>query len=90
MEKLIPIRTDRFKESILKACAVRRDDDKWANEVYSRLAFASDCCAYHVVDHNVCSTNFWKGSGIPHTFSDEPKGKKPKGRPENPVINRAF
>ena len=90
VEKLIPVRTDCFKESILKACAVRVDDDKWANEVYSRLAFASDCCAYDVVDHNVCGTNFREGSGIPQTFSDEPKGKKPKGRPENPVINRAF
>ena len=89
-EKLIPVRTDCFKESILKACAVRGGDDKWANEVYSRLAFASDCCAYDVVDHNVCSTNFRKGSGIPQTFSDEPKGKKPIGRPENPVINRSF
>ena len=90
MEKLIPVRTDCFKESVLKACAVRGDGDKWANEVYSRLAFASNCCAYHVVDHNMCSTNFRKGSGIPQTFPDEPKGKKLKGRPENPVINCAF
>ena len=90
MEKLIPVRTDCFKESLLKASAVRGDDDKWANEVYSRLTFASDCCAYDVVYHNVCSSNFRKGSGIPQTFSDETKGKKPTVRPENPVINRAF
>ncbi|KAK7096728.1 hypothetical protein V1264_003797 [Littorina saxatilis] len=90
VEKLIPVRTDCFQESIVKVCGVRGDDDKWANEVNSRLAFASDCCAYDVVYHNVCSTNFRKGSGIPQSFSDEAKGKKPKGRPENPVINRAF
>ena len=44
---------------------MRGDDDKWANEVYSRLAFASDCCAYDVVDHNVCSTNFGKDLEFP-------------------------
>ena len=81
-----------FKAQCLFCCqsAVRGDDDKLANEVYSRLAFASHCCAYVVIDHNVCSTKFPKGSGIPQTFFDEPKGKKPKGRPENSVINRAF
>ncbi|KAK7494242.1 hypothetical protein BaRGS_00014524 [Batillaria attramentaria] len=61
VEKLIPVRTDCFQESIVKA-----------------------------IYHNVCSTNFRKGSGIPQSFSDEAKGKKPKGRPENPVRNRAF
>ena len=90
VEKLIPVRTDCFKESILKACAVRGDDDKWANEVYSRLTFASDGCAYDVTTTTCAALIFGKDLEFPSFSLMNQKGKKPKGRPENPVINRVF
>ena len=71
IEKRDPIQKDVFQESTKKACdgKKRGERDKWAIEVDRRLAFASDCCAYDVVYHNVCSSNFRSGYGIPQAFS---------------------
>ena len=75
----------------MKACEERGEGDKWANEINSRLAVAADCCAQDVVYHNVCSTNFRLGSGIPKCFSDPGnESRQSRGRPENAVKNRAF
>jgi len=49
----------------------RGEHERWAVEVKGRLAFTSDCCAYDVVYHNVCNSNFRSGYGVPKAFFEK-------------------
>ena len=68
-------------------------DDKWGNEVYSRIQFAIDLPAKDALYHKQCSNNFRTKRGIPNKFrkpSDGYEERRDVGRPEDVERSNVF
>ena len=89
--KLIPVRSLDFQETILQQCSNR--NDKWSEKVMSRIKSVHDLPAADAVYHQICSSNFRTGKGIPLVFmsdtEDQPLYKK-CGRKKDTFQEEAF
>ena len=76
------VSTWNFQNKIIYHC--RERNDKWGNEVKSRILFAIDLPAKDALYHRQCSNNFRNNRGIPLKFrkqSDDDGEQKQVGRP---------
>ena len=64
-------------------------NDKWGNDVLTRLDSAIDLPAVDACYHQACSVNFRTGKDIPLRFSTDSKSRN-AGRPINDEKNEAF